>query len=264
MKRFKKNNGVLWIPTHVWFKFTSAHLKAFELVMVNLYHKSPPNKGIISGIFMHLMRSIELTPVNVPSHVWHSLAALMTQTTIVTHGMMFLHDLNLNDDGLVVLSQVVLEDDKHICEELAFLAGKPRGRTGDFGRSLQMEEFLLGERPTWNQVKDTLKEQLLQLIQIWERLMWLEHTPTSAGILFVNFTKSVWVSIRTDWMEGIHAELAAVSNLDATMEFWSVGEHIKQPEGSFIQYQPIWNQWSCQRWSRSEIFQSANQDLLPR
>jgi hypothetical protein len=53
--------------------------------------------------------------------------------------------------------------------------------------------------------------------------MWLEHTPTSAGILFVIFTKSVWVSIRTDWTEGIHAELAAVSNLDAAMEFWSAG-----------------------------------------
>lgn len=207
----------------MWFKFTSARLKAFELATVNLYHKSPPNKGIISGIFMHLMRSIESTPANVPSHVRHSLAALMTRTTIATHGMMFLHDLNLNDDGLVVLSQVVLEDDKHIREELAFSAGKPRGRTGDFGQSLRTEEFPLGERPTWNQVKDTLKERPLQLIRIWERPMWLEHTPTSAGILFVNFTKSVWVSIRTDWTEGIHAELAAVSNLDAAMEFWSAG-----------------------------------------
>jgi len=212
---------VLWIPTYLWFEFTSARLKAFELATAHLYRKSPPNKGIICGVFMHLMRSIESTPMNVPSHVRHSLAALKLRSTIATHGMMFLHDLNLNDDGSETLPQVLLEDDQQIRKELSFAAEKPRGRTRGSGQSLRTEEYPLGESPTWNQVKDTLKRSPLRLIRLWERPMWLEHTPTAAGILFVNFTKSVWVSIRTDWTERIEAELEAVTNLDAAMEFWS-------------------------------------------
>jgi len=164
LDRFKRSNGVLWIPTYLWFEFTSARLKAFELATTHLYRKSPLNKGIISGILMHLMRSIELTPMNVPSHVWHSLAALMTRSTIATHGMMFLHNLNLNDDELETLPQVLWEDDQQIRTELAFAAEKPRGRTGHSGQSLRTEEYPLGERPTWNQVKDTLKRSPLRLI----------------------------------------------------------------------------------------------------
>ena len=196
-------------------------MKAFEIATVHLYQKSPPNKGIICGIFMHLMRSIESTPMNVPSHVRHSLAALMTRSTIATHGMMFLHNLNLNDDGLETLPQVVLEDDQEIRKELAFSAGKPRGRIGGSGQPLRTEEYPLGERPTWSQVRDTLKKSPLRLIRSWERPLWMEHTPTAAGILFVSFTKSVWASIRVDWTEQIEMELGAVTNLDAAMEFWS-------------------------------------------
>ena len=190
---------------------------------MHLYSKSPPNKGIICGIFMHLMRSIESTPMNVPSHVQHSLAALMTRSTIATHGMMFLGNLNLNDDGSEALPQVVLEDDQQIRAELALAGRKQRGRTRDFGQSLRTVAYPLGEKPTWNQVKDTLKNKPLQLIRIWEKPMWLEHTPTIAGILFVNFTKSVWVSIRAEWTEGNEMELGEVSNLDSAMEFWSAG-----------------------------------------
>jgi hypothetical protein len=137
--------------------------------------------------------------------------------------MMFLHNLNLNDDGSETLTHVLVEDDHQIRAELAFAAKKPRGRTGGFGPALRTEEYPLGERPTWNQVKDTLKKSPLRLIRSWEKPMWLEHTPTAAGILFVNFTKSVWVSIRVDWTEGIEMDLRAVSNLDSAMEFWSAG-----------------------------------------
>src|SRR6266702_6255948 len=53
--------------------------------------------------------------------------------------------------------------------------------------------------------------------------MGLEHTPTSAGTRFVNFTKSRWVSSRAAWTEGIEKELGEVSNLDSAKEFWRAG-----------------------------------------
>jgi len=219
---------------------------------VHLYHRSPPNKGIISGIFRHLVRSIESTPMNVPSHVRRSLAALMTRSTTATHGIMFLHNLNLNGDASETLPEVLLEDDQQIRAELGFAAGKLSGRTGGSGRSLRTEEYPLGQMPTWNQVKDALKKRPLQLIRLWERPIWLEHMPTAAGILFVKFTKSVWVSIRADWTEGIEMKLGEVSNLDSAMEFWSAGS-ILNCSGSFVQYQPKRNQGSSQRRSRGEI-----------
>ncbi|KAF8171132.1 hypothetical protein BJ912DRAFT_932901 [Pholiota molesta] len=47
------------------------------------------------------------------------------------------------------------------------------------------------------------------------------HIPTAAGILFVHFTRSIWISIKSDWTEGLENDLRSVENLDSAMMFWS-------------------------------------------
>ncbi|KAF8148096.1 hypothetical protein BJ912DRAFT_938529, partial [Pholiota molesta] len=47
LERFNTSEGVLWIPTEVWFNFSAARLKAIEIATMHLYQKSPDNKGII-------------------------------------------------------------------------------------------------------------------------------------------------------------------------------------------------------------------------
>lgn len=168
---------------------------------------------------MHLMRSIESTPTEVPSHVRHTLAALMTRATTATYGMMFLHDLNLADGDSETLPGVEEEDNREIRAELQI--GPQRNRNRFRPQPLITVEYPLGETPTWLQVRDVLKTQPLRLIRIWEKPLFLMHIPSTAGILFVDFTRSLWASVKGDWTEGLGIELVDVSGLDSAMEFWS-------------------------------------------
>lgn len=168
---------------------------------------------------MHLMRSIESTPMDVPSHVRHALAALTMRATTATYGMMFLHELNLTDDGSVTLPGVKEEDDRYLRAQLDMV---PKRKPKSFAERPRITvEYPLGEMPTWNNVKDTLKKQPLKLIRSWERPLFFHHIPTAAGILFVEFTRSLWVSVKSDWTEGNQKDLEAVENLDGAMAFWS-------------------------------------------
>ncbi|KAF9474942.1 hypothetical protein BDN70DRAFT_814888 [Pholiota conissans] len=219
LKRFKSSDGVLWIPTHIWFEFSSARLKAIEIATMHLYQKSPDNKGLIASLFMHLIRSIESTPTEVPTHVRHTLAALLMRGTTATCGMMFLHDLNLSDNGSETLPGIQQQDDRYIREELELV---PKRRPKKFvDRPRITVEYPFGECPTWKQVLDALKKQPLHIIRHWERPFIITHIPTSAGILFVNFTRSLWISIKSDWTEGFLNDLTAVENLDQAMMFWT-------------------------------------------
>ncbi|KAF8188748.1 hypothetical protein BJ912DRAFT_814135, partial [Pholiota molesta] len=219
LERFNTSEGVLWIPTEVWFNFSAARLKAIEIATMHLYQKSPDNKGIIVGLFMHLVRSIESTPSEVPTYVRHTLAALLMRATTATYGMMFLHDLNLTEDASETLPGIQQVDDRYIREALELV---PRRRPKQFVERPRITvEYPLGESPTWIQVKDTLKKQPLRIIRPWVRPMAIIHIPTAAGILFVHFTRSIWISIKSDWTEGLENDLRSVENLDSAMMFWS-------------------------------------------
>lgn len=149
------------------------------------------------------------------------MAALLTRPTVATHGMMFLHNLDLTDNGSVTLPDVEQEDNADVRAELKISLKSSKDRSRFNVETVRYLEYPLGLAPTWSQVKDTLKKNPLLMIRPWERPAWMYHIPTSAGALFVKFTKSIWACIKSDWWEGSSSELEGLSSLDSAMTFWS-------------------------------------------
>ncbi|PPQ87286.1 hypothetical protein CVT26_000275 [Gymnopilus dilepis] len=220
-KRFKASGGVIYLPTHLWFEFVSARLSALEIAISYVGRKDPDNKGIVIGVLMNLIRSIESTPTDIPSHVRESKAALLTRAIVATHGMMFLHKLDLTDEGTETLPDVRQKDTQEVLDELKVMKKKRTSRPRMDPKAALSIRYPLGSAPTWNEVKETLKSNPLLLIRTWEMPTRIDHVPTSAGILFVKFTKSIWASIKSSCMEGSGSDLEGLRTLDDAMEFWS-------------------------------------------
>ena len=216
---------MLWIPTHLWFEFLTARLNGLEIAMIRLYHKEPANKGVISGLIMHLIRSIESTPTEVPSHVRQSLKQLQSKGWSAVFGMMFLHGLDLRI-GTKTLDGVRQKDDRDIVEALSLGSKRPKPIRQPNVPSL---EFPLGKTPTWAKVKETMKSNPLSLVKAWNsRPRSMYHVSSAAGVLFVKFTKSIWASLKSQWV----VSEGEIANIDQGMEAWSalnVSINIAQP-----------------------------------
>jgi len=189
------------------------------MAIQQVYRREPENKGVICGVLMHLIRSIDSTPTDVPAHVRESLSALKMRQVVSRFGMMFIHDLDLSPNSETTLPGVRPCDDRDVLSQLE-LSSKNRKRKRIFQDNSRSIEFPLGKRPTWNQVKDIMKKNPLLIIRHWTPSLFYSHRGTTAGILFVKFTRGFWVLLKTEHIIPPEVE-EEVENLDQAMAIWS-------------------------------------------
>lgn len=143
--------------------------------------------------------------------------------------MMFLHDLNLEaGEDNEILPEILQEDTPSILQELGI--GKPRRHGPKAVGHPPSVEYPFGTSPTWNQVKHVLKNNPLQLIRAWETPGTFNHISTTAGTLFVKFTKDFWLSLKSECVEELFEN--EVENIDQAVLEWTgfnIHSRLKQP-----------------------------------
>lgn len=215
MATFYLSEPILWIKSSVWFKFQARRVDELQRAQIRLFHLNPSNMGIITGVFCHLMRCVETTPLIVPNHVRDSLALLNLRENQVRFGLFFLHDLALGTSE--PLPQVEEKDTLDVLAALGHGAKKAQkpAPIEDQGPSVA---YPLGTHPTWVEVKKCLKENPWTLITEWQyNALWAGHD--AATRLFLSFTNQVWCLLN----DNLKSErFADVQTLEKAMEFWSL------------------------------------------
>lgn len=211
----KTSKSVLWIPTHIWFDFKKTRVLAIETAIFRLTQKDPDNKGVITGLLMHMLRNIDSTALEIPTHIRDSLADIQNRSLVSTFGMMFLHDLDFrrNRETLINVAPI---DTPDILRQLGVGPRKHKRALRQGGEPPSIE-YPFGTSPTWKQVRDIVAKEPLTIIRHWSFPSTIVHISTVAGTLFTLFTKQIWLLLNK---EQLTAELE-IESLEDAMSIWS-------------------------------------------
>ena len=224
------SNPILWIPSHIWFKFLSKRMQTISHVQRRLYTIQPPNYGILTGLLTYLIQSVLFTPQKVSSYVNESLALLRFRQVVDRFGMFFLHDLDL--DRKICLPPVLRMDDLGVLKALGVNLNKKKP-----DRSLDLdvptEDCPLGEAPSWKDVQRCIKEHPWKLMRPWvwsDNLGLLNQT---ACQLFQHFTTHIWTCLNLKWRT--NQDPIRPSTLQDAIHCWTLNEaHAQIKSVSFV------------------------------
>jgi hypothetical protein len=191
--------------------------------------------GIITGVIMHLIRCIDSTPLIVPAHVKESMALLRMRETQQTFGWMVLHNLNIQGslgsdedeaygdgtDGINMLEEVQDKDDLDVSKSLGIgLNNSRRRRTQRRPGEAPSDLYPLGTTPTWTELTKAIQEKPWEIMRQWRfNSSWTASA--TAGKLFVQFSRQIWLLLHPIWTGG---QDGASNTLEQAMESWAVAE----------------------------------------
>lgn len=207
---------MIWISSNLYFQFLARRLQEIKAVQVNLYHNPPANYGIITGLLMHLVRLMETTPTQIPAHVVRSLEQIKAGSIMMTHGLLFLHNLQV-DSGSPTFPGLREEDGMDVRKALGLNRRSRLPRKQLAMLDPPSVAYPLGGSPTWAQLCSVMAEQP------WAIMKEFAFTPQwgsneVAAKLFISFTTQMFQFLHTSW----HANgFVAPSSLEESMDMWT-------------------------------------------
>jgi len=200
VKTFLASDPILWIPSEIWFEFLARRIKALQMVQIMLKSLNPPNLGILTGIFCHMIRCTSSTPIILDYHVRESMALLQFSRICERFGMFFLSDFDLQNAP--VLSAVQQQDDMEVLKLMEVKVKRTEARFAWPQQTFcdDAERFPIGNMPTWAAVIKTVKDQPWLLMRDWAWSSDLSYLEPVVGKLFVQFTCQFWLQIVDTWL----------------------------------------------------------------
>lgn len=221
---------ILWIPSRVWFGFLSKRLEVLYEAHGKLWVKSPPNYGVVSGLFTFLMQSVIFTPPKINSYVRESLGVLQYKRHCDTFGMFFIEMADPSRPWLI--EDLPPIDTIEVIRELKLPTTRLRQARQERQEREEQAEFPLGEAPTWKEITSSLQSDPTVLIGRWEEPMDItqeyepargddDSTEGAAAEIFITFTCHLWISLNESWRTKPEKPISP-KTLSEALKCWSV------------------------------------------
>lgn len=213
------------MKSEVYFGFLSRRLREFEAAQWALWSISASNLAVITGLFLHLIKSADSSPRFIAKHVHESLSTLHAAQMSKRFGMFFLNDLDIHSipSALVGIQQEDDEDvfasfhravTKRIFNPLTLgLSGPPEPQQDEEDD----HDYPIGPCPIWTDIVVTICSSPWKIMIPWVYLPELD-SDRGASHLFVQFTKQMFLFLRPRWTR---KPLQAVVTLEDAMKVWT-------------------------------------------
>ena len=186
----------------------------------------PDNYGTLSALILHLMRSVMITPSNIPPYVQSALRMLHQVRVRERFGIFFVDDLDPDDMERIDIN-LGMEDGAEIKRDykiaLASMSKPKNNRT----RGIQLTEphrtldCPWGETISWGTVVRLCKEQPVDFFQRFDfHAMDIGPGPLDlVESLFTSFTRDAWLSLHEGFLPaGVRPQ---PKDLKSSMETWT-------------------------------------------
>jgi hypothetical protein len=207
---------------------------------------------------VHLLRNVPFAIPSKKTHLTAALRDLNSEAVIERFGLLFLHDLDINQGRLHTIEQ---EDNDEVHRAIGLHKKRrkvtvkrlPTGFQANTGTAPN-NSHPLGTRPTWGQIQECLKHNPVSLFRNWEyNANWDADDDTSD--LFVQFTNDFWLALNR---KALSEEVPDVLNLEDAMRLWSAASvHQKLLNVSFMANSEKIGNGKRQSWSfrnMSDVF----------
>ncbi|KDQ08086.1 hypothetical protein BOTBODRAFT_180115, partial [Botryobasidium botryosum FD-172 SS1] len=214
-----ESNGILFIPSELWFGFLMRRAAALEFAQSRTYKINPVNYGALLGLYAHLKRSIDNTVPVPPPHVRQTLSILCLPEIAARFGMAWLHNLNL--DLTSPLDELAFEDKLlGVYKSLGYQVGKNPNRKKAVPKRVAgtSKEYPIGEWPTLTSLRREMGQRPLSLIKPWVPVSPCNNSMPAAEV-FVLFTTQVWDMIQPELL--LQPVPPPPATLEEAMERWS-------------------------------------------
>lgn len=193
---------------------------------VKVTNLDPANRGLITCLIMHLIRSIITTPQKIPAHVTKAINDIGLEGTRERFGLPFLHDLDLKTAYLPGIDQ---RDSKEVLQSMQAKHGQ-KEVSNDETVSAEVvldgaNEYPFGSSPSWNEVQNALKTSRTAglFIRPWQWKECWAHNDL-ADKLFINFTRDFWSSLNKQLVK---QDVNEALTLQEAMSMWSLDSFIQ-------------------------------------
>ena len=211
-------DGIVWIPSHLWFTFLKRRVVELSHVQKRLYllENRPRNYALITAVLCHMLQQVGISPIVKDREIVRALADLRFNGIVQRFGCFFLHDLNLERGRLPGILKV---DPPGIRWQLQGNQEAPNAGPGDteIGGTRADEASPLAE--TWKMYCHSLnRPRNPRPIDafVWDP-SWL--TFSAAEGLFCKFTTQFWVLLAHSAFDPL--ERPPVT-LKEAMELWTL------------------------------------------
>lgn len=222
IKRFLQSKPICWVKTSLVFDFQTHRLEALSKALLELNKLAPDNQGILTGLFMHLIRGIDSEPKTVPHYVKRSLIQLRASSISERFGMVFLHDLQLKSESQLVLPQVDSEDDQDVLQSLMLHTKRKTTKINRRPGEGPSVAYPFGSVISFAKLRYEVENDPLNIIQTWR------YDPSwrvgrDASSLFISFTIQIWMMLQDAFRYPASDE---IETLDDAMDTWSASKVI--------------------------------------
>ena len=230
---FLASDPILWISSDVWFEFLSRRVRALQLAQITVKELNPPNLGILTGIFCHLIRCTSSTPIILDYHVRESMALLQFSRVCERFGMFLLLDLDLQKAAPLLAVQQY--DDPEVLKIMEVKLKKqeePRVWQGTTPEE-DTEQFPIGNMPSWATLVNTIRDQPWLIMRTWMWTSELTSLEPVIGKLFAKFTCQLWIQVDNPWLIDPEHRPEPLSLQDA-IESWSLNNVFRTIHSCFF------------------------------
>jgi hypothetical protein len=186
----------------------------------------PDNYGTLSALILHLMRTVIVTPFNIPPYVKSALDILHRKRVMERFGMFFIDDLDPDHMerihvNLGAQDSAVVKKDHKAALATRILLQINQGRGIQLTESHTTEDYPWGETIPWRMLQRLLKEHVVDF------LLPFDFHQVSIGLgpldliesLFTDFTREAWLGFHESFLPaGVRPN---PTNLKESMETWT-------------------------------------------
>src|SRR5262245_4260835 len=176
------------------------------------------------------MQFVLFTPTMVNTYVNQSLTQLRFRQCVDRFGMFFLHDVNLEES--VVLEEVAEIDGLDVKR---ILGASKENRKRKAAAIDTHTKISLGSEPSWEQVKEALVSNPLEVMKKWQWPQVLEPTAIGppegmakkAGEIFRRLTLYAWLLVHPSWSTTKEVRIDTVQDALASWTVESIMQRLK-------------------------------------
>jgi hypothetical protein len=207
---------ILFIPSRLWFTFLARRVQEINTVQKLLYHRNPPNLGLISGVNNFLLQCVTHSPIVYQAHNRESLALLHMKETLERFGWFTLPDLDIDAEN--PLPHLYPVDNAQVRKHVK--ASRKQVYKAPIKGGPASDEYPLGTHPTWIQLKQYVESKPWCIMRLW---MWdsdWNKLSSLASTLFIRFTIHIYALLRSLWLQV--DRYPSPRTLEEAMSCWTI------------------------------------------